>query len=71
MSWLWRLEPGGTADVVRHLASQKACQIFLEILARGKLGLASAYVHGFGWGLARDCDFLKKWIEQVIPSPRR
>lgn len=43
--------PDGTADIVRRLASADSQVHLLERL--GKLGLGSAYVAGFGWGLER------------------
>lgn len=43
--------PDGTAELVRRLASADPRVHLLE--RAGKLGLGSAYVAGFGWGLAR------------------
>jgi dolichol-phosphate mannosyltransferase len=43
--------PDGTADIVEHLAANG---VRVHLLRRPrKLGLGSAYVAGFGWGLAR------------------
>jgi dolichol-phosphate mannosyltransferase len=44
--------PDGTADVVKSLQSKYAGILFLEE-RRGKLGLGTAYIHGFRWALAR------------------
>jgi len=50
--------PDDTAGLVRKRISTEAdTRVFLETRA-GKLGLASAYVHGFSWGLAHGYDFL-------------
>ncbi len=51
--------PDDTAKVVIALQEEKSCagRLFLSSRA-GKLGLGSAYVHGFQWGLARGYDFL-------------
>ena len=50
--------PDGTADVVRELmAILGDNRLFLETRA-GKLGLASAYVHGFSWALTAGYDFM-------------
>lgn len=50
--------PDGTAKAVRELmGSRFPSRLFLESRPR-KLGLGSAYVHGFRWGLARGYDFL-------------
>jgi dolichol-phosphate mannosyltransferase len=47
--------PDGTADIVRKLL---VADDHIKLLERpGKLGLGSAYVAGFGWGLARDYAF--------------
>ena len=44
--------PDGTASIVRGLALEDPCVHLLE--RRRKVGLGSAYVAGFGWGLERD-----------------
>ncbi len=44
--------PDGTADIVKSLQSQYEGRLFLEQRS-GKLGLGTAYIHGFRWGLAR------------------
>lgn len=56
--------PDGTAEVVKKLAAEFPGRIFIEE-RKGKLGLGTAYIHGFRWSLARgyefvfemDCDF--------------
>ena len=56
--------PDGTADVVRRSMQAHGGRIHLEERT-GKLGLGTAYIHGFKWALAReyayvfemDCDF--------------
>ncbi len=49
--------PDGTALCVKEL--QKEFQGKLHIEERkGKLGLGTAYIHGFKWALARDYDFI-------------
>lgn len=48
--------PDGTADVVRKLQNKYPTQ--LHLLERsGKLGLGTAYIAGFNWGLERDYDY--------------
>jgi dolichol-phosphate mannosyltransferase len=50
--------PDGTANAVRELmAAVDDNRLFLETRT-GKLGLASAYVHGFSWALASGYDFM-------------
>lgn len=56
--------PDGTADKVNELQNQYPDRLFIEKRA-GKLGLGTAYIHGFKWSLAHnytyvfemDCDF--------------
>ncbi|MEY2971025.1 MAG: hypothetical protein RLZZ599_1398, partial [Bacteroidota bacterium] len=56
--------PDGTAQVVRDTMDAFPGRIHLEERS-GKLGLGTAYIHGFKWALARhydyvfemDCDF--------------
>jgi len=49
--------PDDTAGLVEQLRQALPCKrLFLEI-RNGKLGLGSAYVHGFRWGLERGYDF--------------
>ena len=56
--------PDGTASIVKDLQKEYADRLFIEERT-GKLGLGTAYIHGFNWGLKRsyqyfiemDCDF--------------
>ena len=45
--------PDGTADAVKSMMALYPGRIFLEQRI-GKLGLGTAYIHGFKWALARD-----------------
>ena len=49
--------PDGTATIVKSLFSKYPEQLFLEERS-GKLGLGTAYIHGFRWALARGYDFI-------------
>ncbi len=49
--------PDGTAALVRQLQNQAGGRLHLSERS-GKLGLGTAYVHGFRWGLERGYDFL-------------
>lgn len=49
--------PDGTAAIVKELQSQYPGTLFLEE-RRGKLGLGTAYIHGFKWALVRDYRFI-------------
>ena len=56
--------PDGTAAIVKDLQKEYSDCLFIEERT-GKLGLGTAYIHGFNWGLKRgydyfiemDCDF--------------
>ncbi|NJM15914.1 MAG: polyprenol monophosphomannose synthase [Bacteroidales bacterium] len=45
--------PDGTADIVKGLMRKFENRLFMEERS-GKLGLGTAYIHGFRWALARD-----------------
>lgn len=49
--------PDGTGDIVRSLFSQYPGMLFMEE-RRGKLGLGTAYIHGFKWALAKGYKFI-------------
>jgi dolichol-phosphate mannosyltransferase len=49
--------PDGTADIVKTLMSEFANRLFIEE-RKGKLGLGTAYIHGFKWALQRDYQFI-------------
>lgn len=56
--------PDGTAEIVKKLMPEFSGKLFLEE-RKGKLGLGTAYIHGFKWSIERkyeyifeiDCDF--------------
>jgi len=49
--------PDGTAEIVRQLQSGYNSTVFLQE-RKGKLGLGTAYIHGFKWALAKGYDFI-------------
>lgn len=50
--------PDGTADIVRDLQQQPTLAERLHLLERrGKLGLGTAYIAGFRWGLERGYEY--------------
>ena len=49
--------PDGTAAKVEQLQSQFPGRLFLE-KREGKLGLGTAYIHGFKWALKRDYGYV-------------
>lgn len=56
--------PDGTAEIVKRLIPEFPGRLFIEE-RKGKLGLGTAYIHGFRWSLKKnyeyifemDCDF--------------
>ena len=48
--------PDGTAAIVRSLQEEYSGRLHIEERS-GKLGLGTAYIHGFKWGLKRDYKF--------------
>lgn len=49
--------PDGTAAIVKHLMSEFPDKLFIEE-RKGKLGLGTAYIHGFQWALNKKYDFI-------------
>lgn len=49
--------PDGTAALVKQLMGQYSGRLFMEE-RKGKLGLGTAYIHGFKWALSRDYQFI-------------
>ena len=49
--------PDGTADIVKSLQLSFPKQLFLE-QRTGKLGLGTAYIHGFKWAIQKGYDYI-------------
>ncbi len=49
--------PDGTADIVRKLMSEFPEKLFMEE-RKGKLGLGTAYIHGFKWALQHSYNYI-------------
>ena len=49
--------PDGTASIVKTLQKENSEQLHIEERT-GKLGLGTAYIHGFKWALAKDYQFI-------------
>ena len=49
--------PDGTADVVKRLQNEFSQELHLEE-RKGKLGLGTAYIHGFEWALEREYNYI-------------
>ena len=49
--------PDGTANIVKSLQSEYFAKLHIQERT-GKLGLGTAYIHGFKWALAKDYQFI-------------
>lgn len=49
--------PDGTAAIVKNLMTEFPERLFIEE-RKGKLGLGTAYIHGFKWALAHHYDYI-------------
>jgi len=49
--------PDGTAAIVSRLMTEFPGQLFME-QRKGKLGLGTAYIHGFHWAIDRKYDYI-------------
>ncbi len=49
--------PDGTATIVKNLQTEFSGKLHIEE-RKGKLGLGTAYIHGFKWALARGYDYI-------------
>lgn len=61
--------PDGTAAIVTSLMSSYPGQLFLE-QRTGKLGLGTAYIHGFKWALARNYQFIFEMDADFSHNPK-
>ena len=61
--------PDGTANIVRSLIHQYPGQIFLEE-RKGKLGLGTAYIHGFKWCLANGYQYIFEMDADFSHNPK-
>ncbi len=61
--------PDGTADLVQSLIAQYPGQLFLEKRA-GKLGLGTAYIHGFRWALLNGYQFIFEMDADFSHNPK-
>lgn len=61
--------PDGTADIVRGLQQKYRNQLFLEE-RKGKLGLGTAYIHGFRWAVNKDYQYIFEMDADFSHSPK-
>ena len=58
----------GTSEIVRNLMKEYPDRIHLEVRA-GKLGLGTAYIHGFRWALSKGYDFVFEMDADMSHNP--
>ncbi|ANH82116.1 dolichyl-phosphate beta-D-mannosyltransferase [Niabella ginsenosidivorans] len=61
--------PDGTAGIVKELQQKYNGCLFLEE-RRGKLGLGTAYIHGFKWSLARGYQYIFEMDADFSHNPK-
>lgn len=61
--------PDGTADIVKSLFPKYPGQLFLEE-RKGKLGLGTAYIHGFNWALSKGYQFIFEMDADFSHNPK-
>ncbi len=61
--------PDGTADIVKSLMQNFPTQLFIEE-RKGKLGLGTAYIHGFKWCLDKEYQFIFEMDADFSHNPK-
>lgn len=61
--------PDGTAQVVKKLMTQFPDKLFIEE-RKGKLGLGTAYIHGFKWALKNNYDYIFEMDADFSHNPK-
>jgi len=61
--------PDGTAAIVRQLQARYPGRLFLEE-RQGKLGLGTAYIHGFKWAVRNNYQFIFEMDADFSHNPR-
>jgi dolichol-phosphate mannosyltransferase len=61
--------PDGTADIVRKMIQEFQGRVFLEE-RKGKLGLGTAYIHGFKWCLNKGYAFIFEMDADFSHNPK-
>ncbi len=61
--------PDGTADIVKQLMERHPNQIFIQERS-GKLGLGTAYIHGFKWSLRNGYDYIFEMDADFSHNPK-
>ncbi|MBR1626438.1 MAG: polyprenol monophosphomannose synthase [Bacteroidales bacterium] len=62
--------PDGTADIVKNLMKEFPQRLHLE-QRQGKLGLGTAYIHGFRWALQREYQYIFEMDADFSHPPKK
>jgi len=61
--------PDDTASIVKHLQGEFAGKLFIEE-RQGKLGLGTAYIHGFKWALKHTYEYIFEMDADFSHNPK-
>jgi dolichol-phosphate mannosyltransferase len=61
--------PDGTADIIKNLQQEFSGRLFIEE-RKGKLGLGTAYIHGFKWALKMNYEFIFEMDADFSHNPK-
>ena len=61
--------PDGTADIVKRLQKEFTEKLFI-VERKGKLGLGTAYITGFKWGLEHNYDYIFEMDADFSHNPK-
>jgi len=61
--------PDGTAQIIKDNIPKHPGRLFLEERA-GKLGLGTAYIHGFKWALSKEYDYIFEMDADFSHNPK-
>ena len=61
--------PDGTGDIVKRLMKEFPDNLFIEE-RKGKLGLGTAYIHGFKWALIREYEYIFEMDADFSHNPK-
>jgi len=61
--------PDGTADIVKRLIKEFPDKLFIEE-RKGKLGLGTAYIHGFKWALKKNYSYIFEMDADFSHNPK-
>lgn len=62
--------PDGTANIIKNLQKEFPDKLHIEE-RRGKLGLGTAYIHGFRWALKRGYDYIYEMDADFSHPPHK